>query len=249
MTPEPAKAMVGADILARQVARYGLIVSNELAVDSIYDETPCDECAYDHRCCDLMVTVTPYEALGIISWLKANKIDWRVALGVVGMRANVLREFSADEKGKPRFENTADMVAAWSARKVKCALYDVNARDGKVGCSIYPVRPVNCRKAFGKGDCGDEKLSGIQAMDEDSALFVSRSQRVRVRQLEAMGQQTGELCSLITMLRSPDVQIIAEPADQKLMHTEPETLTDDQILWGLGARPMENVWNEEESHG
>lgn len=241
-------SMVGADNLARQWQRYGRIMSTELALDPEYSEEQCGECAYDYPCCDLLVTVTPYEALGIMSWLRANIDDWREVLDRVKLRAESLRDLAVDKDGKPQFKPD-EFMAAWWRRKVKCVFYDPKDRDGVGGCTIYPVRPVNCRKTFGQGDCTDEKANGIKPMAEDPELYASRAHRVRIRQLEALGQQSSEMCSLMTMMREPGVSPMAEPADQKLMHTAPELLTDDQVLWGLGARPMVNPWNEEESYG
>jgi Fe-S-cluster containining protein len=238
--------MVGADNLARQLQRYGRIISENLALDAVYNEKQCRECTHGHRCCDLMVTITPYEALGIMSWLKANVDDWRGQLELVKMRAESMREFIADKEGKTYFETPEEMIAAWYQRGFKCVFYDLKARNGAGSCSIYPVRPVNCRKAFGKGDCENDKASGIASMAEDPALYETRANRVKIRQLEAFGQDKAEMCSLITMLRNPDVTLVSEPVHQKLMETQTETLTDDQVLWGLGARPMENPWNEED---
>lgn len=246
---EPAKAMVGADPLGRQWQRYGDILSRELALDPDYTEEQCGQCPYGDRCCDLMVTITPYEALGIMSWLRANVPDWRGVLDRVKMRAEAMRDWLTKEDNRtPRFARFEDAIAEWCKRGIKCVFYDPAARGGRGGCSIYPVRPVNCRKVFGRGDCADETSSGIQSMAEDPALRENRAARVRLRELERYGQTTGEMCSLIAMLRSGSAVPIAEPADQRLMHTEPETLTDDQVLWGLGARPM-NAWSEEEAHG
>ncbi|MCH8314177.1 MAG: YkgJ family cysteine cluster protein [Nitrospinae bacterium] len=202
--------MVGANILARQLERYGRIMSNALALDPEYSEEQCGECAYGHACCDLLVTVTPYEALGIMSWLRANVPGWREVLERVKLRAESMRDIAVDKEGKPRFETADKFAAAWRERKVKCVFYDNKARDGAGGCSIYPVRPVNCRKAFGRGDCADddEDANGIKAMAEDPALYENRAHRVRIRQLEAYGQNSGEMCSLITMMRDPAVSPI-----------------------------------------
>ena len=167
----------------------------------------------------------------------------------VKLRAESLRDLAVGKDGKPAFETREKFATAWWERKVKCVFYDPKARDGAGGCSIYSVRPVNCRKAFGRGDCTDEDANGIKSMAEDPELYTNRAHRVRIRQLEAYGQQSGEMCSLITMLREPAVSPFGEPADQKLVQTAPELLTDDQVLWGLGARPMENPWNEEAPHG
>lgn len=244
MEAAQSSPMVGADRLARQVARYGKILSDALALDPDYQGEACSECAYDHTCCDLFVSITPYEALGIMSWLKVNDPDWTTTLGLVKMRASALQEFIFDKEGKPYFETPEKMLTAWWERKIKCPFYSSTARDGEGGCLIYPVRPVACRKAFSKGDCGGEKANGIDTMSEDPHLNAARLNRVRVRQLEALGgQKTGEMCALITMLRSPDALIISE--DPAIMDAEPETLTDHQVLFGLAAQPMENQWCEE----
>lgn len=235
--------MVGADKLARQVQRYGMILSNALVTDPEYDPTLCDECAHDHCCCNLLVTVTPYEALGIMSWIKEHIADWTTLLGLVKMRAEALRAFIADKDGKPYFKSEEEMATAWVGRGFKCVFYGSTAYEGSGGCSIYPVRPVNCRKVYGKGDCGDEKASGVATMAEDPQLYETRANRATVRQLEQIGApKSQELCSLITLLRNPDVLITSE--DPKIMNSEPELLTDDQVLWGFVARPMENPWSE-----
>ena len=236
---QPAPS-VGADVLARQWQRYGDIMSTALRMDPVYTEDQCRECPYGHDCCNLVVSVTPYEALGIMSWLKANIADWRGVLDRVKMRMEAMRAFFTDDSGKPRFHNANDALDAWYRHGVKCVFYD----NGKRRCMIYPVRPINCRKAFGMGDCTDETASGIKPMDEDPALRQVRASRVRVGQMEAFGQTSTDLCSMITLLREPDAAIKASPEDQQLMHTAPETLTDEQILWGLGARPMETPWQE-----
>ena len=96
-----------------------------------------------------------------------------------------------------------------------------------------------------RGDCATDTADSITGMVEDPAVFETRAARIRVRQLEAFGTKTGELSSLITMLREPGVLKMCEPLDAQLIHTPPETLTDEQMLWGLGARPIENLWSEE----
>ena len=47
--------------------RYGRIVSNDLP--SPYSEAQCAACAYGHRCCDMVILVTPAEVAGILQWL------------------------------------------------------------------------------------------------------------------------------------------------------------------------------------
>ena len=234
--------MVGQEALAGQWARYGSIVSVHLALDPDYSEAQCDFCEYGHRCCDLIVSVTTYEALGIMSWIRANRKDWKALLSLVKMRAKVLFEFEHQKNGKPKHKNRMEMLDAWAARRIKCPFYDFKVRGGVGGCSVYPVRPMNCRKAFGKGDCGDEKASGIDSMREDPAMAQIRASRVTIRQLGGIGAL--EMCAMITLLRGPGVLLQSEPEDNKLMQIQQELLTDAQILWGLASRPIENPWQE-----
>lgn len=230
--------MVGADKLARQVQRYGMIISNALVTDPAYNQSLCDECAHDHACCNLLVTVTTYEALGIMSWIKENVEGWHMLLQQVKMRAEVIRAFIANKDGKPYYKSEEEIATAWFARGFKCVFYEHGS------CSIYPVRPVNCRKVFGKGDCSDEKASGVDSMAEDSQLYETRANRATVRQLEQIGApKSQEMCSIITMLRNPGMLITSD--DPKIMNSESELLTDDQVLWGFVARPIENPWSEE----
>ena len=109
---------------------------------------------------------------------------------------------------------------------------------------IYPVRPMNCREAYGSGNCDSEKAGGTKTVTEEPDMFAERELRVQVRQLQAYGRQSGEICSLITMLLDPKAQIVADPANQKLMTIQPELLSDDDIIWGLGVRPMKNPIQE-----
>ena len=243
------EAMVGADRLSRQWQRYGSIMSEALRLDPAYSEDQCGECPYGHRCCTLLVSVTPYEALGIMSWIKSTVADSRGLLNRVKMRAEAMRDWMTDKKGRPRFTSTMEMAVEWSKRRLPCVFYSRAAQDGAGGCTIYPVRPVKCRTAFGRGDCSDEMATGVVPMQEDPDVRASRERRVRVQELEQHGQAQGELCLLITMLRTPHATPIADPDDQRLLHAEPETLTDDQVMFGLGARPRDNPWNEEPDNG
>jgi Fe-S-cluster containining protein len=220
-----------AEIIAKHLERYGAILGEALKLDPVYTETQCGECPHMHRCCDLVVSLTPYEALGIMSWLKVHVADWLGVLERVKMRADTLQAFFVDGK----FKTPHAALKAWFYRGIKCVFYDTTAKR----CSIYPVRPVACRKAFGKGDCGDENASGVHAMREDDALRMVRSSRVQVESLRAIGRHDGEMCSMITMLRT-NPSIGVDEKDQMLMLTNPVLLSDEDLLWGMGIRSMDN---------
>lgn len=227
--------MASADVLAAQVERYGTILGDALKLDPVYTERQCGACPHEHRCCDLVVSLTPYEALGIMSWLKVHVVDWRGVLERVKMRAEAMRAFFVDGK----FETPELALKAWFYRGIKCVFYD----HGSKRCSIYPVRPIACRKAFGDGDCSDSNASGVHAMREDDMLRLVRANRVQVQSLQAIGQRDGELCSMITMLRTNPGMMVSE-SDQALLRTSPALLLDDDLLWGKGLRPMDNPMME-----
>lgn len=231
---------VGNEVLSKQLLRYGGIISEALAFEPNYSEDQCGECPYDHRCCGLMVAITPYEALGIMSWLKVHRKDWRDVFALVKMRAEVFKEFFQREPGE-EFKTLGEGLQAWADKKLKCVFYD----HGKKECSIYPIRPTACRKAYGKGDCSDEAGTGISTAIEDEEVFASRALRVRVGQLIDIGQHALEMCSLITMLQEPDARLMVDPPNQTMLTTEALFLTDEQLLWGVGPRRVENPMLEE----
>lgn len=236
-----ASPMVGADIMARQWQRYSAVYGAALRLDPAYDEAQCSECPHDHSCCDLAVSITPYEGLGILSWLKMHAPDWQGVLERVRMRAAVWRDFF--QHGE--FGDLEAAFGAWFKRGLRCVFYDRAARR----CSIYPVRPLACRKAFGQGDCGDGAASGVKSVQENPQLMAVRAARVRVGQLQAIGQTRGELCSMIALLLTPNVLLRVDERDQALFQTEPMLLSDEALLWGMEARPAVNPAAEEIPHG
>lgn len=226
--------LAGADIIARQIARYGDIYSTELKLDADYTEAQCGACPHEHRCCDLGVTISPYEALGIMSWLKIHKPDWTAILDRVKMRAEAMVAFFRDSK----LTSIQECLGAWYERRIKCVFYDVRNKQ----CSIYPVRPMVCRKAFGVGDCN---VDGVKTIREHEGLLIVRRLRVRIAQLQERGISMAEMCSMITLLRQPGTVTMVDEQDRAFFRTEPLLLSDEQILWGFGARPVDNPVSEE----
>lgn len=219
------------DIMARHVERYGEILTTALKLgEGGYDENQCRACPHEHRCCSMLVSLSPFEAIGIITWLKVNLPgEAKAILDRVKMRAEAMLEFI--KTSKPG--NIAKLAETWYARNIKCVFYD----QAHKRCSIYPVRPVACRMAYGRGDC---TLDGVRTVEEDEPLRMRREHRVRLAHLSAAGFGQGELCATITMLRTTTQGLTMAPQDQHLLATDPALLPDDVILWGLDGPPVEN---------
>jgi Fe-S-cluster containining protein len=215
-------------IMARQLEAYGGILTEDLKLGGIYDESQCGACPHQHRCCDMIVTLTPYEALGIVGYLiQKFGIAAKDILDRVSMRAKTLYEH------RLQFKNSTAAIDAWFAKKLKCVFYDNVNRC----CSIYPVRPVNCRQAFGKGDCNS---GGVQSMEENRAVSMARALRVRVPEMVAVGVGAEEMTTLISNLRNKTTQLVSSPQDRGLLQTEPALLSRDQLLWGYDGPPSDN---------
>lgn len=217
--------------MARQVEAYGEALSFTLKLGAGgYDESQCSACPHEHRCCNLLVSVTPYEAIGIITWLKTHLPDEvKAILDRVKMRSEAMMDYIVAGK----FENLPALADAWYARGIKCAFYDQK----ESRCSIYPVRPVACRTAYGRGDCG---VDGIKTVEEDGDLRRRREGRVRLANLSQAGYQQGELCAVVTTLRTTTQGLDIAPRDQALLQMEPAQLTQEQLLWGLDGPPVAN---------
>ncbi len=213
-------------IMARQLEAYGEIVTRDLKLGGAYDESQCNACPHGHRCCDLSVTCTPYEALGIIGYLVQKfGAGAKDILDRVAMRAKVMYDHMQG------FKNVNEALDAWYKKKLRCVFYD---HDGKK-CSIYPVRPVTCRSAYGKGDC---ETDGVRTLDEDPDLFMVRAKRVEIPLMQ--GQGADEMNKMITNLRNK-VRVQVSPEDKGLMNTDPALLTEEQLLWGYKGAPFNPI--------
>lgn len=120
-------------------------------------EMPCGKgCT---KCCELMVTVCPPDALRIARYLRANNMDTH------DLRHRLIgeTEFAFDcAKGKKTDEEIAN---EYRLQRRNCVFLD----DG--GCSVYEARPVVCRlfNTLGKAeDCmGEENDKQTRIVTED----------------------------------------------------------------------------------
>ena len=60
-----------------------------------------------------------------------------------------------DDDGVMSEEGHTRMADDWYAKGQKCVFYDKSKKE----CSIYPVRPVSCRKVYGAKNCSPEGVS------------------------------------------------------------------------------------------
>jgi len=213
-------------------ARYGEIVTADLP-GAIYHERQCSACPHEHRCCDLVVMATPAEAAGILQWLARNARDVGTIARAVQFRASVLGEHFKKFK-----RDQAAAIADWYNRRIKCVFYDPDTRR----CSIYPVRPVACRRAFGEGDCKDG--AGIKAALDTAEVLTARVSRYKIH--PDPQQNVAELTSLVShMATHQGPHYIDEPFYLR----NPAELSDDQVIYGLTGAPIRNPVALETNHG
>lgn len=216
----------------QHMMRYGELISTDLreASDSPYTEAQCGDCPYGHRCCELVVMATPAEAAGILQWLSLNAEDVAAVARAVQLRASVLGEHF-----KKFGKDQAAAIAAWYQKGLKCVFYDVEARDGEGGCSIYPVRPMACRRVFGDGDCESDEKRGIHSAPDQPRVLTARVSRFKIH--PDPQQNVAELTSVVAHMATSREEMYV---DHEFFTRDPATLTDDQVIFGLAGAPTPN---------
>jgi Fe-S-cluster containining protein len=233
----------------RHAEAYGGLISRRLHETGRYDETQCRACPHGHRCCDLVVSCTPVEAVGIVDWVERHHPDPAATFRRVAGHADALSTFAqgyrsradAVQQGDPAQQLEA-MLDGWFRLGKKCPFYDAEQR----GCGIYPVRPVNCRKAWGQGDCS---AGGIRTEEEDPAQAMARGLRVQEAALMRSGEIGQELTWLVTHLRGPDAMLSVSSGNQALLRADPAHLDENFMLHGPNGPLIDNPFGKDSAHG
>lgn len=222
--------------MARHAEAFGEAHSKSMTFkDSYYDETQCRECPYDHACCEMIVACGPFEALGIIHYMRQafGGEGTRARLSLIRVRAKQMQDHiksHQDKDGNMDEEAHTRMADGWFAKGIKCVFY--NSRDKR--CSIYPVRPIACRRTFGTKDCREE---GVSTAHPHEFAEVRRLTRIKITQGPPI-EQHRELTSLIDYL-SGAVPLGMSKGEQELLEMEPMLLSDDDHLWGPDGPPKQ----------
>lgn len=204
--------------------RYGDIIRADLE-GTEYDGAQCSECPSNHRCCDLIVVGTPAEAAGILQWLSLNSKDVAAVARAVQFRVTILQEHFRKYR-----KDIAKGIDAWFDKKLKCVFYDKVEKK----CSIYPVRPVACSRAYGAGDCLKD---GIKSMPESKEVLTARAARFKIH--PDLQQNVAEITSLVAQM-SLDLNSKVE-VDNAFFNSDPLKLTDEQVIFGLGSQTRNPV--------
>lgn len=215
----------------RYAEAYGDALSSLLKASPHYDESQCQACPHEHRCCDLIVTCSAVEAFSIVEWVRANRADAEALLLRVADRAKEIHTFAM---GYSSYADEEQRISSWiddwfKLEKKKCPFYDAEAKK----CGIYPVRPANCRKAWGQGDCGS---GGVRTTAERKASMFARATRLRESHLMLTGEGEAEMTWLISHMIGPDSIVHADPASQSLLRADPANLTVEDLLYGQGGK-------------
>jgi len=230
---------MNSDRMARHAVNFGEGHSRELALagPGTYTEAQCGECPHGHRCCDLIVGISPFEALGILHWLRNrhSQEEFQAIMGLVKMRADALADFMsnyADDAGGIGGAEYTQACEDWYARQIKCVFYDKQ----KKCCSIYEVRPLACRKAFGEGDCLN--ASGIKTAAVHPHAEEYRLTRVKITKGPPQEQQR-EMTALLHYLAGGAPLGMSE-AERAMLETEPELVPPEKRLWGPDGPPVQS---------
>ena len=214
--------------------RYGEVFSADMENEG-YTESQCGECPHEHRCCDLIVMSTPAEAAGILQWLSKNSPDVMGISRAVSFRAGVIADHFK-KFGK-------DAINTWFGKRMKCIFYDKE----KSACSIYPVRPLACRRVYGAGNCdniGTKDPAGMKVIMENPAVLTARVARFKIH--ADMNQNLAELTSLVAVMASFTGEM---DVNNEFFEKDPAELTDDQVIFGLNGAPTPNPVALETNHG
>jgi len=205
--------------------RYGEIVSADME-GTAYTEEQCAECQYEHRCCELIITSTPAEVAGILQWLSLNSKDVMGISRAIQFRASVLQEhfkkFPGDLKAA---------IVAWAGKGMKCIFYDNEAKQ----CSIYPVRPIPCRRMYGQADCRDDNGHGMRSSPDTKEVITARVARFKLHQ--DMNSNIAEMTTLLANMAISTDQVYV---DHEFYSKDPATMTEDQVIFGLAGAPIRN---------
>ncbi len=213
--------------------RYGEVFSADME-SAGYTEDQCGECPHEHRCCDLIVKATPAEAAGILQWIPENHPDKVGIIRAVSFRAGIISDHFK-KFGK-------DAINTWFGKRMKCVFYDKE----KKACSIYPVRPLACRRVYGAGNCdnmGTKDPPGFKVIMETPQVLTSRVARFKIH--PDLNQNLAELTSLVAIL--PTMKEVS--VDQEFYKKDPVELTDDQVIFGLAGAPIQNPLAQEADNG
>ncbi len=127
--------------------------------ESDYTTAQCESCPYGAACCKLTVGVTPFEVAAICAFVNATVP--RHIIGVVIKKIRKRARIIRDHAG--RYNDGSEAAAAWLARGIGCLFHAPGH-----GCSIYPVRPMACRKIYSTGDCHSDQW--LTMIDRDEVL-------------------------------------------------------------------------------
>lgn len=215
--------------------RYGEYISNDLKQMSAYTEKQCSACVYDHKCCNMIVQVTPAEVAGILQWLE-TKLGGNV-MGLVAsirLRSTMLREHF--KKFEPKHQALA--VSSWFAKGIKCVFYDKDQKK----CGIYQVRPLRCRMTFGAGDCSNG--DAIRTIAE-----ADRVTQVRVERYMIHPQPKRNLMELTTA-----IEVMCQTGSNAYIaldyfREDPKNIDPKLMLFGIDGDEAPRLTTKEISYG
>lgn len=195
-----------------------------------YTERQCGACPYEHRCCELMVAATPFEAWAIIQYINEHWRRPRRLLRKLELRVQELahhcRQYPQSKEG---MERAAD---AWMLKRKKCVFYS-----REHGCTIYPVRPVSCRRVFSTRNCDNFEWSVPMERPE------TVRRRIELMFIDAQNPNRNwmELSEAVLTLHRYDLQG-AGPGLLELVDAVNRGADDHHILMGAyGYAPAEGL--------
>ena len=225
---------------ARHVERFGEAHSKLMKLSGDYNEIQCRECPHDHVCCDQLVACGPFEAMGILNYLKVTlgEEGLQGMLEVIKFRMKEQRlhakSYMEDDGSFANEDKEHEMASDWNAKGKKCVFYD----KGKSECSIYSIRPVPCRRVYGVGDCTD---GGIKTAKTPEWAEARRLTRLKWRFSRNPIDQSALMLDLIIYLAGMDgpVQTGITKREMEMLDKEPMLISDEFHIWGPDGPPVE----------
>lgn len=230
--------MMASEKFARHAERFGEAHSKLMKLSGGYNEIQCRECQHDHTCCDQLVACGPFEAMGILNYLKVTlgKEGLQGMLEVIKFRMKEQRLHAKsymEDDGSFTEEKDQAMASDWNAKGKKCVFYD--ATENK--CSIYSVRPVPCRRVFGVKNCSEE---GVEVAPTHEWAEARRLTRVKWRPSQNPNDQHALMLDLIVYLAGMDgpVQTGITKREMEMFKKEPMLISDEFHIWGPDGPPV-----------
>ena len=171
--------------IARLYPSYAAAVFEKETKGSDYTESQCMDCPYEHKCCTYAVGVTPFEVIAIIDYIRKNFPDPKAMFKKIKSRVKT------QKKHFRKYKKMEDGAKEWAKKNIYCVFYNKEKRQ----CSIYSVRPMNCRYFFSVDDCS----TGIgRTITETKPVLKNRFKWVQSEKLDP--SKPFELCETITIM-------------------------------------------------